>query len=114
MEHSRNFVVVGCNKEKTFRNLGFSQENLLVVKTRDAKGRPLSYSALKSNVDRFIRHAQKNPNDTFRVTPVGVGLEGVTSIDVAPMFALAPSNCKLPKKWETLLPEAEGRVFWFC
>ena len=115
MAYSKAIVVVGCNKERTMRFLGKASSDLIIIKVRDNKGNPLDYSHIKRNVDSFLRHARKNINDKFNVTPIGRGLVGICpNVDIAPMFADAPINCKLPKKWELLLPKVEGREFWFC
>jgi hypothetical protein len=39
---------------------------------------------------------------------VGTGLAGYQHEDIAPMFARAPANCKLPEEWQALLGNSDA------
>lgn len=54
---------------------------------------------VRTHVDRFLEYARANPELTFAVTRIGCGLAGFTDEDIAPLFAAAPDNCKLPIGW---------------
>jgi hypothetical protein len=60
---------------------------------------PLTVSEIAGAVERFVAHAQRNPESKFLVTRVGCGLAGHRDFDIAPMFSDAPLNCSLPDAW---------------
>lgn len=88
------------------------QGNSYAIPTKDSYLHVLPLEQVKRHVDKFIRYANKHPELTFNVTAIGTGLAGFTHDDIAPMFAFAPINCKLPIKWKEHLPHVEGRSFW--
>lgn len=49
------------------------------------------------HIRKFLRFAALNPELTFLVTPVACGLAGHYIKDIAPFFAEAPDNVRLPK-----------------
>lgn len=79
------------------------------TKTGDLQAKPLD--AIAGSVERFLKHAKAHPSTTFDVTRIGCGLAGFTDAQIAPMFARAPSNCRLPHLWVRLLnPSAPPHV----
>ena len=58
---------------------------------------------LSAAVDRFIGFAFEHPELTFLVTKIGTGIAGYTVGDVAPLFAVRPSNVVLPVEFEAVL-----------
>jgi hypothetical protein len=62
---------------------------------------PLTLGEIAQAVERFIAHAQREPETSFFVTRIGCGLAGHRDADIAPMFASAPLNCSLPDTWAT-------------
>lgn len=62
---------------------------------------PLTLGEIAQAVERFIAHAQREPETSFFVTRIGCGLAGHRDADIAPMFAAAPLNCSLPDTWAT-------------
>ena len=73
------------------------------IATKDEKLRVLPLHKISPQVKRFLRFARDNPNLTFLVTPIGCGLAGYESSDIAPMFLEeeAPENVCLPRSfWE--------------
>jgi hypothetical protein len=48
------------------------------------------------------RFARQHAEQRYFVTRVGCGLAGYTDADIAPMFATAPDNCRLPPGWREL------------
>jgi len=73
--------------------------NSYALPTKDKYMRTRSLNGIKRSVDRFIRHANNNPDLQFEVTKVGCGLAGYSEEDISPMFKDAPSNCVLPEGW---------------
>ena len=49
---------------------------------------------------QFLAYAEQHPELMFKVTAIGTGLAGYTHEDIAPMFARAPANCRLPDEWQ--------------
>lgn len=60
---------------------------------------------IKPYVDQFIEFAKGHPELTFLVTPIGCGIAGFTTDDIAPLFtsALDIDNILLPKPFVTAL-----------
>lgn len=60
---------------------------------------PVTLSEVACGVKRFIRFAQDHPEMTFQVTAIGCGLAGFSPAEIAPMFAGAPGNVRLPPEF---------------
>ena len=60
---------------------------------------------IKPYVDEFIEFAKGHPELTFLVTPIGCGIAGFTTDEIAPLFlpALDIDNILLPKPFVTAL-----------
>ena len=60
---------------------------------------------IKPYVDEFIEFAKAHPELTFLVTPIGCGIAGFTTAEIAPLFlpALDIDNILLPKSFVTVL-----------
>lgn len=67
--------------------------------------RPLDLIA--ADIDKFLDYANTHKDLTFLVTKVGCGLAGYYESVIAPLFAEAPENCRLPEGWRKLA-EREG------
>lgn len=59
----------------------------------------LCLTQITKHVDEFVAFATKNPAMDFLVTKIGCGLVGYKEDQIAPLFASAPNNCKLPEGW---------------
>jgi hypothetical protein len=62
----------------------------------------LSLDVVRGYVNDFLAYAKEHLNTTFEVTRIGCGRAGYTDAQIAPMFAGAPSNCKLPVGWRKI------------
>lgn len=60
----------------------------------------LSLDDIEAHAARFFDHAAANPQNTYRLTPVGCGLAGFSHEQVAPLFFDAPENVVLPGLWQ--------------
>ena len=69
------------------------------IPTKDWDIETLPLSKIKTYVDEFLIFAIEHPDYVFLVTPVGCGLAGYSSKDIAPLFKRAVSieNIDLPK-----------------
>lgn len=67
--------------------------------TKDTHINTLPIDDVKAHVDRFLEYAHSRPDLTFAVTRIGCGLAGFSDEQIAPLFAGAPDNCKLPIGW---------------
>lgn len=83
-------------------------DNAYAIATKDEDGSALDLRTMKLNVDRLINYAMKHPKKTFKVPSFHM----LKAEDIAPMFALAPKNMKLPKKYKDYILEPEGRTWW--
>lgn len=68
------------------------------IPTKDGNIKTLPLSIIKTYVDEFLIFATDNPDLVFLVTPIGCGLAGYSSRDIAPLFkrALHIENVVLP------------------
>lgn len=73
------------------------------IPTKNANIITLNLNWIRNNVNIFIIHANKNPNDKFLVTEIGCGLAGYTPRDIAPFFQDAPNNVYLPQSFLDVL-----------
>jgi hypothetical protein len=73
------------------------------IPAKDAKLRTLPLERIEDYVKLFLAYAEGHPELMFRVTAIGTGLAGYRHEDIAPMFARAPANCRLPDEWRRLL-----------
>ncbi|MBU6460637.1 MAG: hypothetical protein KGQ58_07165 [Proteobacteria bacterium] len=78
------------------------QGNSYAIPTKDEDIITLPIGHIKSYVDEFIRFSRTHPELSFYVTRVGCGQAGYTDRDIAPLFQMAPENCKLPAGWRKI------------
>lgn len=69
------------------------------VSDTDTRLLVLPLDRIADSVARFIRYALDYPELEFHVTAIGTGLAGYSHYQIAPMFAGAPPNCKIPEPW---------------
>lgn len=62
--------------------------------TKGVRSVALEYIAYQ--VKNLMQFAEMHPDWEFKVTPIGCGLAGFLTREIAPMFAGAPENMKLP------------------
>ena len=87
--------------------------NAYAIPTKDLNLYTLPLTSIQAHVDFFIVYARAHPELTFEVTRVGCGLAGYKDLDIAPMFRMAPGNCKLPEAWTRILSgELEEEKPW--
>ena len=72
------------------------------IPTKDAQLRTLPLPHIRQYVNEFLAYARDNPALLFKVTAIGTGLAGYRHEDIAPLFAQAPPNCRLPEEWRRL------------
>lgn len=78
------------------------QGNSFAIPTKDHQLRTLPLDRIHEYVQKFINYAMAVPKEDFNVTRIGCGLAGYKDEQIAPMFKLAPDNCKLPDGWREL------------
>lgn len=76
------------------------QGNSYAIPTKDAHLRTLPLEVIHDHVRDFIEYASVHASEVFHVTAIGTGLAGYKHEQIAPMFAGAPPNCKLPDEWK--------------
>lgn len=67
------------------------------IPTKDKKLNILPLDVIQLHVTNFIKFAKNNQKLTFLVTPIGCGLAGYKTEQIAPLFQEIPKNIKLPK-----------------
>lgn len=83
------------------------QGSSYAIPTKDHALRSLPLNQIELYVSRFIEFAKEHAEMTFKVTRVGCGLAGYSDKQIAPLFARAPKNCRLPDEWLPLLQKAK-------
>lgn len=82
------------------------QGRCYAIPTKSTPYEPLSLPEIAAHVRRFLDVARLGHGRTFLVTRIGTGLAGYTDSDMAPLFAAAPDNVRLPKQWlDVLCPD---------
>lgn len=66
---------------------------------RDEQGEKLPLTMIKRYVEAFLRFAGNHRELTFHVTRIGCERGAYSEREIAPLFAQAPPNCQLPRKW---------------
>lgn len=79
------------------------QGNSYGIPTKDENIKTLSLDRIARYVEDFLEYAKVNEDEDFMVTAIGCGLAGYSPEDIAPMFAGAPNNCKLPEEFKCVL-----------
>lgn len=69
------------------------------IPTKNGRLETLPLTTIQSYVTSFLWYASHNPELIFRVTRIGCGYAGYDDSQIAPMFANAPDNCRLPAGW---------------
>jgi hypothetical protein len=77
------------------------------IPTKDHALRGLPLDQIAHYVNRFIEFAKEHTEMTFQVTRVGCGMAGYSDKQMAPLFAGAPENCRLPEEWKPFLQKAK-------
>lgn len=79
------------------------QGNAYAIPTKDHDLRVLPLSAIEAQIAEFLRYASGRPGVDFELTPIGCGLAGYRPEQIAPMFATAPANVRLPDDFSAVL-----------
>lgn len=78
--------------------------NSYALPTKDHFLKTLSLEYIeKYSVHNFLAYARIHEKEEFFLTAVGCGLAGYTPEQIAPMFASAPKNVKLPRVFREVL-----------
>lgn len=67
--------------------------------TKDRELRTLPIEQIAVHAQRFLSFAASRPELTFILTPVGCGLAGYHPSQIAPLFAAAPANVRIPPEF---------------
>lgn len=73
------------------------------IPTKDHRLQVLPLQEIAPYVAEFLDYARQRPDTAFELTPVGCGLAGYRPEQIAPMFADAPANVRLPEAFSTIL-----------
>jgi len=79
------------------------QGNSYAIPTKGRDLHTLSIKAIALYIAEFKGFAEKHPELTFQLTPIGCGLAGYKPEDIAPMFRDAPLNVILPDEFRQVL-----------
>jgi hypothetical protein len=75
------------------------------IPVRNEEGMLLPLPVIARYIDAFLRFATIYRQTTFLVTRVGCGRGAYRDQEIAPLFANAPPNCRLPRSWQRYLAE---------
>jgi hypothetical protein len=77
------------------------------IPTKDDNLHPLPLEEIARHVHDFIEFAKRHTEMAFKVTAIGCGLAGYKPEQIAPMFAVVPSNCHLPTAFVEVLQKVQ-------
>lgn len=86
----------------------FDGDSAYAISTRDERNIVIGFRQLKNNIDQLIKVAEKNKGTLFKVPR----FHGFNDEDVAPMFALAPKNIQLSRRYKSYILDQEDRLWW--
>lgn len=75
------------------------QGQSFAIPTKDRMIETLPLPAIQQYVDMFLAQVDRNPQLNYFLTRIGCGLAGYTDEEIAPMFAGAPLNVRMPPGW---------------
>jgi protease I len=84
------------------RSVGL-QGRSYAIPVRDEQGKLMPATAIARYVSAFLRFAAIHREMTFHVSRIGCERGGYRDDEIAPLFAGAPRNCRLPKGWERFI-----------
>jgi len=79
------------------------QGDAYAIPTKDGRLQVLPLQVIQRHVADFLDYARQRPGITFELTPIGCGLAGYRSEQIAPMFADAPANVRLPEAFSAVV-----------
>lgn len=79
------------------------QGNAYAIPTKDHRLQVLPLSVIEAYVADFLDYARQQPDTVFELTPIGCGLAGYRSEQIAPMFVDTPVNVRLPDVFAAVL-----------
>ena len=77
------------------------QGNSYAIPTKGYNLEILHSTVIAWHVKDFLRYAEENWTDTFKVVAIGCGLAGYQPEIIGPMFKGAPKNVHLPLEFES-------------
>lgn len=106
--HGKGAALHARNHHRAQYGVGFGPTgDAWAIPTKDAKLRTLPLDRIADYVRQFLSYAEEHPELSFKVTAIGTGYAGYGHKDIAPMFAHAPANCRLPDEWRPWRQAAE-------
>lgn len=98
--HGKGAALTARNDYGAVYGIGVGRTgNAYAIPTKDAELRTLPLASVEKHVAAFLLYARQHPELDFLVTRIGCGLAGYKDHQIAPMFADAPNNCRLPDGW---------------
>lgn len=107
--HGKGAALVAVKEHGAIYGRGFGlQGNSFAIPTKGFRLEVLSLDSIASYVKQFVKFAVDHPNLTFRLTPIGCGLTGYRTEQIAPMFKNAPANVIMPREFLDHARATEG------
>lgn len=103
--HGAGAAFVAAKEYGASRGVGEGRTgNAYAIPTMKRPGmQTLSLDEVAAAIDRFLTYAVKNPDDAFLITRIGCGIAGFTDDEIAPLFAIAPTNCIIAPLWRQII-----------
>lgn len=102
--HNRNDALTALRKHGAIygRPVGL-QGRSYAIPVQDEQDKLLPIPVIERYVQAFLRFAATHPEFTFQMTRIACGRDKYRDEQIAPLFAHAPSNCRLPRGWRRYL-----------
>ena len=84
------------------RGMGL-QGRSYAIPVRDERSKLMPIAAIARYVNGFLRFAAIHREMTFQVSRIGCEQGGYRDDQIAPLFAGASPNCRLPRGWERFI-----------
>jgi len=100
-QHTAGDALIALRRHEAIYGRGVGlQGNSYAIPVRDENNKLLPVPIIARYVQAFLRFAAIHRELTFHVTPIACRPEEYRDDQIAPLFAQAMPNCRLPKKWE--------------
>jgi hypothetical protein len=108
--HTRGDALVALRHHGAVYGRGVGlQGRAYAIPVSDEQGRRLPLPVIARYVSAFLRFAGIHREMTFHVSRVGCGRDGYRDDEIAPLFARAPPNCRIPPGWQRLIKGVAAR-----
>jgi hypothetical protein len=99
--HSSGDALVALRRYGAVYGRGMGQQGRsYAIPVRDEQGKLMPIPVIARYVNAFLRFAAIHRATIFHVSRIGCARDAYRDDEIAPLFAGAPPNCRLPRGWQ--------------